>query len=239
MKRKRHDAQTRPGTYEQLFTLIRTAPEDSASEIVRRIRQGIDAHNLLRHIQEGDLLLQLSLRPDVYYQYTLPYPANLRYLFRDSGNQYLGSILYKVVVRDRQAHRRRSITTIGGTLPDRPLEATAPSRVASDVEKPYHIPFHGACMIEPRLHAARLSRWTSITANESFMEKLLEIFFLFEYPMYPVLHKDMFLDDLNSGGTEFCSSLLVNAIFACACVRLPPLDHPALLRRNLAWLPCH
>lgn len=50
------------------------------------------------------------------------------------------------------------------------------------------------------------------------MRDLLHNYFLTDYQMHPLFHKDYFLRDLLTGNTCFCSSVLVNAILAYVCV---------------------
>jgi hypothetical protein len=51
------------------------------------------------------------------------------------------------------------------------------------------------------------------------MRTLLHDFFMSEYFWCASFHKDDFLDDMMSGGSDFCSPLLVNVILAWASVR--------------------
>jgi hypothetical protein len=73
-------------------------------------------------------------------------------------------------------------------------------------------------MVEPEHPIAAPSKWTSISSNDQLLPKLLEAYFLYDYPWFAAFHKDYFLVDMNNDSTRFCSSLLVNAILAAACV---------------------
>lgn len=44
--------------------MLQARPDAEAREIFKRIRGGMDAESILRHIQEGDVLLQLALVPE-------------------------------------------------------------------------------------------------------------------------------------------------------------------------------
>ncbi len=59
--------------------------------------------------------------------------------------------------------------------------------------------------------------WTSVTANPEIIEHLLLLYFCWEYPTFASLSKKHFLDDFRSGRTNYCSSLLVNAIMCLGC----------------------
>jgi hypothetical protein len=64
------------------------------------------------------------------------------------------------------------------------------------------------------------SRWTNVAADDDVIRNLLRVFFQLDLSWFhvPILHKECFLRDMASGNTENCSSLLVNAVLACACV---------------------
>lgn len=53
------------------------------------------------------------------------------------------------------------------------------------------------------------------------MRDLLHLYLLHEYHWLTCFPKDHFLDDMLSESERFCSSLLVNAVLAQACVSIP------------------
>lgn len=63
-----------------------------------------------------------------------------------------------------------------------------------------------------------LRNWTTVTSDNSLLASLMGSWTVCEYSYYHPLDRDAFLDDAASGETTFCSSLLVNALLASACV---------------------
>ncbi|KAF2186137.1 hypothetical protein K469DRAFT_726495 [Zopfia rhizophila CBS 207.26] len=218
-KRKHDQLQAQFSAYEELYNLLQTRPDNVATEIFRRIRQGADVQSILRHVQDGDLLLQISLLPDTQYRSGVPLHADLKPLYRHANNPYLDSVLYRSTL---------------GSSPSVGQHTVVRDKITSDRESVYHTPYYDAQIIDARLNSAtlKISNWTSISSDEKFLRKLLETYFLFEYPFYPFFHKDIFLDDMIAGRHDFCSSLLVNTILASACHGLG-----AIKNRSEFWNP--
>ncbi|MCJ1311195.1 hypothetical protein MMC25_004866 [Agyrium rufum] len=67
------------------------------------------------------------------------------------------------------------------------------------------------------LFQARLHSWTTVIEEEELMAHLISLYFTWEDPLWCFLDRCHFLEDLNSGGTTYCSRLLVNAMLSQAC----------------------
>jgi hypothetical protein len=188
---------------EELYDMLQTMSERDAADVFRRIRSGANAEALVRHVQEGSLVLSLSLATDTRTRYEFPYMTTIPPALRES--LYFKSHVFGAI----QALDRNSQTT-------------APSRVAR--QSNYAKPLYAAEMADPLLAEARPSQWTQVSSNDLLLRKLLEGYFMFEYPWEFIFHKDYFLEDMATGGTRFCSPLLVNALLAkaCTCSRILP-----------------
>lgn len=176
-----------------------TRSEPEASDILARVRNGDSPEDVLRHIEKADLLLQLRLVPDVHHQYTFPYMRSIPTFLLRQGNPYLDSWLYKC---SSFGEHRSNVDKV-------------PSKPSLDR---YYMPYHAVEIIDPRLTNISAKKWTVVTGDDKLVRKLLQTFFLTEYSWYPTFHKDHFLEDMAHGRPRFCSSLLVNAILASACV---------------------
>lgn len=66
---------------------------------------------------------------------------------------------------------------------------------------------------------------------------LLKLYFQYEHQFLSFFHKDLFLDDMLSGSTTFCSELLVNAVLALACVRFDISKHTHIIDKLLIIVP--
>jgi hypothetical protein len=166
---------------------------------MRRLRDGTDMKTIIRQIKDGDLLLQLSLVPETRYRYEFPFFPDMPSYLLQRSNPYLNSALYE------QAFLNPSPS---------PQNNLNPPTAAS----PYLKPIHAAQLIEPLMSAVRLSKWTTVSSDDQLLRRLLESYLLYEYEWFPVFQKDHFLRDMADGRNRFCSSLLVNAVLAAACV---------------------
>lgn len=58
------------------------------------------------------------------------------------------------------------------------------------------------------------STWTSVTNDSSVVERLLALYFCWEYPIFASLSMDHFVKDFCEGRARYCSPILVNALLA-------------------------
>src|SRR3712207_6263205 len=76
-KRKYEDLRRKRSAHEELLGLMKTLPEQDAVDLFKRIRAGGDVAAIVKHVQDGDLLLQLQLVPDTRFRYELPYSRDM------------------------------------------------------------------------------------------------------------------------------------------------------------------
>jgi hypothetical protein len=198
IRRRYEDLKGKRTAHEELFDMLSTMSEQDAADVFRRIRSGANAEALVRHVQEGSLVLGLSLGPETRTRFEFPYRAAIPAALRESI--YFRSHVFDAI-----------------QLLD-PTSASALPANAIARQSNYARPFFAAEMVDPLLADARPSQWTQVSSNDLLLRKLLEGYFMFEYSWNFIFHKDYFLEDMVSGGTRFCSSLLVNALLAKACV---------------------
>jgi hypothetical protein len=199
IKRKHADLQQSVDAYDELIRLVRTRSSHEATEIFGRIRSGNSVEAILRHVQAADLLLQLHVVPSTRYQYSFPFSKEFPQFLIQAENPILGSLLY------RYSSFQEPQPSVDGVKSSPSLH-------------PYQIPFHAAELIDPRLSTIKTKTWTSVIDDDSLLRELLQHFFLLEYIWLPAFHKDYFLEDMANEQRRFCSSLLVNAVLAAACV---------------------
>jgi hypothetical protein len=196
--RKRYEELKEKRTaHEELYDLLPLMTEGESAEVVRRIRSGAKAEALVQYVKEGSQLLSLSLPAETRTRYEFPYLTTIPAALRESI--YFHSHIFDAI----QAL-------------DRASDTPHPNMVAR--QSNYAKPLFAAEMADPLLSEAKPSLWTSVSSNDALLRKLLEGYFMFEYPWEFIFHKDYFLEDMVSGGNRFCSPLLVNALLAKACV---------------------
>jgi hypothetical protein len=211
--------------YEDLYEILRRSHDDDVALVLRRIRSGEDVESVVSSIEEGDLLLQLSLHPEWRIRYDFPgrfgpIPPHLD----GWPNPYLKSKL------------------LGGSpfVSTDPENSTNQSTAETSAEdKVYAIPYHAAKIADPRLDQADPTQYTTVSTTKSVLLSLINIYLLHEYPWNSFFNADLFLDDMVRGRYQHCTGLLVNAVAAAAWVS----SHSLTTRCNLlvsshasAWL---
>ncbi|EUC50478.1 hypothetical protein COCMIDRAFT_32300 [Bipolaris oryzae ATCC 44560] len=215
-KRKYEDLRKKQSAHEELFGLIQTLSEQDAFDLFKRVRAGGDVGAILDHVRDGDLLLQMQLVPETRLRYELPYTRDIPALLLKSGSPYLGSLVYEAV------SQRALSSKVHGPTNTEPQQSVVPARATQTYQDMYVKPYHAAIFVEPRLENTRISEWTTVCGDEGLMRKLLDAYFTHEYHLWPVFHKDYFLEDLSSvkslnAKTSSSFASLVNATLAYAC----------------------
>lgn len=200
IRRRYQQLKEKRTAHEDLYEMLQVMPERDAADVFRRIRGGANAEAVVRHVQEGSLLLELALAPETRTRFELPYVSTI-------PSALLASVY-------SSSHIFDAIRAI-----DQSPRASPVSAVAQ--QSNYAMPLYAAEMVDPLLADAKPSKWTRVSSNDLLLRKLLEGYFTFEYPWQFLFHKDYFLEDMVNGGNRFCSQLLVNALLAKACVSVP------------------
>jgi hypothetical protein len=165
---------------------------------------------VVRHVRDGDLLLQLAVMPETRFSYVFP-------LVRDFPASVLG--------REGNLYRRSQVfekTMAVGSPIQRVWEEQAR---LNERARMYLIPYYAVQLVEHRIDHVRAARWTNITGDDQLVRQLLREYIKLEYPFTTVFSVEHFLKDMAAGRKNFCSSLLVNAVLASACVSAIPLFH--------------
>lgn len=206
LEQKHQQLQASYSTLEGLVHALQQGSPAEAGAILTLIRQSGDVDSVVRHVRDGDLRFQLRTVPETNFRYTFPsareipdyLKASIGLLDSAAGQTYL-------------------------TSPDNTNQQGAASQWGGPE---YWKPYAAARIADPRLGKVKPSAWTSVSSDDDLLRTLLHCYFLFEYPWFCCFHKDHFLDDMLSGSTNYCSSLLVNSVFAVACVRSPGSSEP-------------
>lgn len=140
-------------------------------------------------------------------------------LLLTSWSPYLDSLIYEVVSQRALHPKAHEPTTT------EPQQSIIPAKSTQTYQDMYVKAYHAAIFVEPRLENTRISEWTTVCGDEGLMRKLLDAYFTREYHLWPVFHKDYFLEDLSSvkslnSKTSSSFTSLVNAMLAYACVNI-------------------
>ncbi|CAG7565821.1 unnamed protein product [Fusarium equiseti] len=225
MKRKNDELQkqveqgeTSQSHLQQLFDAMRDRNEEDAVTIMTRIRAGQDPGTILRHLDTGDLLLQLHLVPETRFRNSFPFAFRIPTRLQSLRNVYFQSPVYEATLMEHSPEHAGTIE-----LHDR-------------FSPQYLRPYAAAELIDPRINLLKPSKWTNVLTDDALMRNMLRFYFRLEHQSLPFFHKDYFLDDMLSGSEDFCSPLLVNAVLAECCVSNRPFC-PETLDRLEYWKP--
>jgi hypothetical protein len=203
-------------SYNSLLHLVKALQvkdEDEALGIFQRLRRGSRVDDVVGHLQAGERLLQVYTTPEAKVKFEFPYRTQIPTALLTPNNPYLTSVIYQ------------SVSSTSGEGPTS-QEATGShdsgmsSSDTSRYESPYSKPYGVAVIVDSRLNKVMPTLWTAVLADDHYMRMLLALYFQYEHQFFSCFHKDLFLDDMVSGATTFCSELLVNAVLALACVRI-------------------
>ncbi|KAH8203134.1 hypothetical protein TruAng_002655 [Truncatella angustata] len=193
--------QDKSGTQVELINILRTRDQHDAHSVLQRLRAGESVDALVRFIQQGDLLLQCRLTTLQQSRYSFPMHSSMPSCLEPDANPFTSSILYHKIFYDQStpgplAHGKNPI---------------------QDKDRKYDWPYHAAELVEPSLETVRASQWTTVTDSDDLVRTLLKAYLYFDFPFNSLFHKDAFVASLVTGRKTYCSSLLVNAVLACAC----------------------
>lgn len=159
-----------PELYAELFNLLKAMGDSESLEVLDRVRQGDDISDIVRQVKDGNLLLQLSLIPEVRRHYEFPYLPGFPSFLKDRPNPYLEALFYDTA-------------TIGATPSGTNLQGNIPVASVDCAEQaPYLTPYSAAEIVDPNLWNVTTNKWTSVIHDDQLLRKLLHSYFLNQYP---------------------------------------------------------
>ncbi|KAJ4346866.1 uncharacterized protein N0V89_010799 [Didymosphaeria variabile] len=232
MKRKNEEMQVELSNLRQLYDLLRLRPEQEALAILRKIRtdsldasQAQQTHSLVDFIQQG----QSTSGPSVVTQTSDPaHPLTLPSirLALDSPSSDPNSLpftsIFPIGYDEPTSQRRRHASDTDVSARTNEFQRIVLTNPSSDAFNSIPPPTSIDSLLHPDTDASfdprleGLPKWTPITKDARFLTHLMNLWHKWEYSYYHYLDWDIFLDDLSSGCTDFCSELLVNAVLASA-----------------------
>jgi hypothetical protein len=192
LKRKHEVADEENSNYHRFINFLRTSSAEDANDILNRLRAGARVDDLVRHIESGNLLLELSLAPQTQFRPSAGNFLVVPGLLRTANNPYATSLVYTI--------KFDSPLSITHTLP------------TSEARALYNAPYSTARIVSSILDACRPLQWTTISSDDDFLREILRCYFASVYVFLPFFHKDYFLHDMVRGRQRFCSPLLVNSV---------------------------
>ncbi|KAJ6200931.1 hypothetical protein J3E72DRAFT_183420, partial [Bipolaris maydis] len=185
--KKHGHLQQQQSTYEDFIGFLRTMTEQDAVEVFRLLKAGTNIDSIVKHVRDGNLLLQLSLIPETFSQYESPYMTKMPSCLFVRDSSYMSSCLYKLVSSSpAYTHaENKQLTARYGSA--------------------YTMPYHTAKMVEPLIDKITMTPWTIVISDNRLLIRLIFLYFTGQYPCAPLVHKDLFLEDMAAGGTFKCA----------------------------------
>ncbi|PTD02291.1 hypothetical protein FCULG_00011917 [Fusarium culmorum] len=183
--------------HRRFIDILRSHPAQDVNDILNRLRGGTGVDELVRHVESGDLLLELSVAPDVQWRHNPGGLLTIPDLLKTANNPYVKSLIYQI-----------KFDQLSSTRPRPPPAGTLAL---------YNAPYHTAGMVSALLDTCQPSKWTNVSKDDELLREILRRYFTSVYVFLPFFHKDSFLYDMARGKRRFCSSLLVNSVLAAGC----------------------
>ncbi|KAF9771796.1 hypothetical protein IL306_010542 [Fusarium sp. DS 682] len=164
----------------------------------------------------------MAVVPETRMRYEFPYRSEMpKELEHD--NPYLKSLIYEATSLYPQ--HQTSERTVSDLL----------ANLGSEEQRSLYLkPFHAAQVVDPLLSDIKVSAWTRVCDDDKLMRVLLGVLFHCEYQFAAAFHKDLFLEDMAAGRSDFCSSLLVNVCYPSFSNRVEYWNPNTLLYRFIA-----
>ncbi|KAL1297735.1 hypothetical protein AAFC00_006274 [Neodothiora populina] len=79
-------------------------------------------------------------------------------------------------------------------------------------------------LYDDRLRGVKASNWTSVIIEDTCFANIISSFLIWDHPPWRLFDEDMFIEDMVTGRTNYCSRLLVNAVLAYGCQNYAAVD---------------
>lgn len=251
LKRENESLKRTTADLQTLFDLLQSTPEAIATEALRQLRNGKSPQAVVQLIkgykrprtpspQDADQadgsLSATSFEIELIALHPAVYPS-LPTIDASQVDLRLLGLPLASLIRPKQTKR----FDIGPLMVDgvEPyLESTSPGEVDPRTLDPTLLSADNSFLppkiyVDDRLKLVDIRRWTSVPVNNHFAAGAMSLYLSNDHPILGLFDADLFLDDLTTGNTRFCSRLLVNALFCCACqsyTRIEPASAAFLYR---------
>lgn len=210
-----------------LVDLLRSQTEDFALGVFRSLRQGRSPEAIMASLGGG---LPTDMRPSMVEtarSWFYPTQTSLEFqLFIQHPKAYPPLVPLDAASLDLQL---LGITPIGAASRSdeglqTPVKRHGPDPVPNASINPQDMRTGSSQdtvgLVDARLLHIDISRWTTIPVSNQFAAEAIALYLQMNQPWWAFFDTDLFLDDLINGQTNFCSTMLVNAILAWSAVSI-------------------
>ncbi|KAJ3942151.1 uncharacterized protein N0V96_007645 [Colletotrichum fioriniae] len=225
----------------EMLSQLTAMPDDVAHQTLKKLKFAVDPYAALRAIRPSgprdarEILPHIS--SNVEFELTRRHPIlypQTRRLGRLEMPEDVDSRPSKVarvedaseegsILEDRRAPEYPTVAEI---LEDD--SSTASPRPSRAFDSAFFVPPMGPIppptpriRNEPRLKDLNIAFWTVVPISNQDAAEVISLYLETDHPILGLFDADLFLNDLVNGEVRYCSSLLVNALLAFACVSCP------------------
>ena len=216
-----------------LFDHLRTLPEDVAQSVLLQLRNSDNPLSVLKDIEDGSLpwtqpsqtRAMLAALPQVRSEADLV-------LMRNHPNAYPAVDLSRdaILAKDTLLDSAKILAyylPMDSTSETLPASPSGESRLNEDPEEilrlqeapNMEVDGESPTTIDPLLERLRIKFWTTVSVSDDFAARAISQYMENDHPVLNLFDAELFLKDLAELRQEFCSSFLVAALLAFACVR--------------------
>lgn len=216
-----------------LFDHLRTLPEDVAQSVLLQLRSAENPLSVLKDLEDGSLpwtqpsqnKTVLAALPQVRTETELT-------LMRDHPNAYPALDLSRdaIMAKDTLLDSAKILAYYLPTESTSERMAASPAGEPSMNEDPeelfrlqeepnMEVDGESPTAVDPLLETLKIKFWTTVTVTDTFAATAIALYLENDHPVLNLFDAELFLKDLTGLRQEFCSSFLVAALLAFACVR--------------------
>jgi hypothetical protein len=229
LKRKRDalSKTTRPLT--DLLELLKSRPLPVAREAIERIRRGVSVDSVVKSIEADPSragcpsiqAINRSLLP--HTQSKFEFELNVRHPDAYPSLLPLSNVDFRLVgFTPTKNGREQQDSEASGQAGTGSLARWAPPAKSQTIDPTQLFQTRRSSLteryIDDRLALVDISRWTDVPVSDQVAATVLSLYLETYQPFLGLFDSDLFLDNLVSGETRFCSRLMVNAVLAWTSV---------------------
>ncbi|PFH61554.1 hypothetical protein XA68_16977 [Ophiocordyceps unilateralis] len=193
----------------EVIHLLNGLPQEEQSSVVRILKNEDDASVILSTLRGG---MDSKERPSDHATAMAIMDSSFQAIELESQNPNAYLFLPPLHAETLQGASYRRLITSGATLgaasPQRSEYGVAGSTITCD----------------DRLHFLNIRHWTPVPIPNGVAARAISLYLETDHPLLGNFDPDLFLADLTSAKTDYCSSVLVNALLYWACQMYSALD---------------
>lgn len=216
----------------QALELLRTAPEDSVAAMLQDLRTKGSVSDFLQIIDSGMASASLPVNPlasslaGTSASSTMELDLNMRYsnAFPPLEPLQITDVDLGLLAQDKRKSRLLTSPESTSVSPFTPIDLLSQRSATPTTSESFSTPSDTTGespqhqQVDHRLDSLQIWQWTSVPIPDVLAEQAISFYLVNEHPLLAFFDANLFIRDLTSGGSRFCSPLLVSSLLAWSCV---------------------